>query len=75
MTPQSNLLLRTLLLFGILYLSFILIGGAIIGGCYWLLMSYWTTGNKYEIPTIAIVIFFIGAILLIVKIVESLYAV
>ena len=38
-------------------------------------MSYWTTGNKYEIPTIAIVIFFIGAILLIVKIVESLYAV
>lgn len=47
-------------------------GGAIIWGCYWLLISYWTTGNKYEIPTIAIVIFFIGAILLIVKIVESL---
>lgn len=75
MTIRSNLLLRTLLLFVFLYLSFILMGGAIIGGCYWLLMSYWTTGNKYEIPTIAIVIFFIGAILLIVKIVESLYAV
>lgn len=27
MTTQSNLLLRTLLLFGILYLSFILMGG------------------------------------------------
>lgn len=75
MRSQSNLLLRTLLLFGFLYLLFILIGGTIIWGCYWLLMSYWTTGNRYEIPTIAIVIFFIGAILLIVKIIESLFAV
>lgn len=73
MTKQTHLLLRSILLFAILYLSFFILGGVVLGGCCYLFVLFWTEGNKYDIPTPIIAVLLIGSILLIVKMAESLY--
>lgn len=74
-SKNERFLLHSIFLFAILYVSFFVLGGSIIWGCYCLFISFWTVGNKYDLPTPAISVLLLGSILLVVKMFQSLYAV